>query len=511
MKKINAFKVVLSLSILLMGIGCDEEKKEFIESENSMTLKSTCSSTDPTVPVDIIPVVVDGNTPAVTSTNVKIDPPVAGTYALGAGTVTIAFSNESCGQVMTWEVSDNIVIDHVYAKGGDKYNDYDYTGESPKPKSDGNLHCPVNPSGSYADFSHVNFVFHYQLTVLKTAEAEFTRKWDWLIDKVADKSELVLSEGQVFNVNYDVTTTASAVDSDWKVSGTITILNETPLEAVVTDITDIAGGVTATLACELPQTLAPGETLECDYYAEQPSGMDGTNTVTVVTSTPLVEGGIATADYTFGEPTNEIDECITVSDDKFGGLLGNICGSDSPYIFEYTLSPPSECGEYEFTNTASFETNDTQTLGSDDWTISVTVPCDNGCTLTQGYWKTHSEFGPAPYDDTWAQLPQGASTGFFSSGQSYYQVLWTPPAGNAYYQLAHQYIAAELNMLNGASNGDIIDAFNEATNLFEEYSPDEVASFKGKDKNMWTKLASTLDAYNNGIIGPGSCDEEVIK
>ena len=25
-----------------------------------------------------------------------------------------------------------------------------------------------------------------------------------------------------------------------------------------------------------------------------------------------------------------------------------------------------------------------------------------GCTLTQGYWKTHSENGPAPYDDNWA-------------------------------------------------------------------------------------------------------------
>ena len=43
-------------------------------------------------------------------------------------------------------------------------------------------------------------------------------------------------------------------------------------------------------------------------------------------------------------------------------------------------------------------------------TVDVDVPCLGGCTLTPGYWKTHSEFGPAPYDDNWANLPNGAST-----------------------------------------------------------------------------------------------------
>ena len=31
--------------------------------------------------------------------------------------------------------------------------------------------------------------------------------------------------------------------------------------------------------------------------------------------------------------------------------------------------------------------------GSASWTIDVTVPCAGGCTLTPGYWKTHSSFG----------------------------------------------------------------------------------------------------------------------
>jgi hypothetical protein len=81
--------------------------------------------------------------------------------------------------------------------------------------------------------------------------------------------------------------------------------------------------------------------------------------------------------------------------------------------------------------------------------IDINVPCGGGCTLTPGYWKTHSSYGPAPYDDTWAQI--GEDTIFFLSGQSYYDVLWTNPEGNAYYILAHAYIAAQLNLLNGAS------------------------------------------------------------
>ena len=44
-----------------------------------------------------------------------------------------------------------------------------------------------------------------------------------------------------------------------------------------------------------------------------------------------------------------------------------------------------------------------------------------------------------------------------------------------YYILAHQYIAAELNFLQGADPTAAQDAFNAAKALFEQYTPDEVA------------------------------------
>ncbi|MDX2136158.1 MAG: SdrD B-like domain-containing protein [Saprospiraceae bacterium] len=130
---------------------------------------------------------------------------------------------------------------------------------------------------------------------------------------------------------------------------------------------------------------------------------------------------------------------------------------------------------------------------------------DGGCTLTQGYWKTHSKYGPAPYDPTWAL--QGEDTPFFLSGKTWYEVLWTPPSGgNGYYILAHQYIAARLNFLNGASSTQqVTAAFNAATTLFNTYTPAQWSGLPKSVKDQFISLASTLDQYNNGIIGPGHC------
>lgn len=128
-----------------------------------------------------------------------------------------------------------------------------------------------------------------------------------------------------------------------------------------------------------------------------------------------------------------------------------------------------------------------------------------GCSLTWGYWKTHSEFGPAPYDDAWAQLPNGASTPFFLSGQTWYQMLRTEPRGNAYYILAHQYAAAYLNKLNGADVTVISSQLTDAEALFKLYEPSDKLS--SSVRSTFIALAYTLDQYNNGNIGPGHCKD----
>jgi len=140
--------------------------------------------------------------------------------------------------------------------------------------------------------------------------------------------------------------------------------------------------------------------------------------------------------------------------------------------------------------------------------ILVNTYKDPGCTRTFGYWKTHSKYGPAPYDPTWALV--GEDTIFFKSEQTYFEVLQTPPkTGNAYYILAFQYIAAELNFLAGAAPQAVENEFADAALLFGTYDPEEIGALGGDDslRQQFISLATILDDYNNGIIGPGHCDD----
>jgi len=136
--------------------------------------------------------------------------------------------------------------------------------------------------------------------------------------------------------------------------------------------------------------------------------------------------------------------------------------------------------------------------------------CDEGCTLTPGYWKTHADSSKKKYDETWDLLPAGPDTVFFLSGQSYIEAIWeNSSSGNAYYILAQAWIAARLNVMSGAFiPGDVETAWNEAMSLFEIYTPAEIDMLSGDDalRQNFLSLAGTLDDYNNGLTGPGHCD-----
>ena len=175
-----------------------------------------------------------------------------------------------------------------------------------------------------------------------------------------------------------------------------------------------------------------------------------------------------------------------------------------------------DCNPFDVENTASVV--DTVVLDTDTVTIRVTVDCGRGCTLTQGYWKTHSRDGPAPYDDNWANLGalQEDTPAFLpfvdAKGDpgTWISIFWTAPAGNVYYQLAHQYMAARLNILNGASSTTAVNtALAGAEAFFLSYTPAEAAALGKTSTARQNALdwASTLASYNEGAIGPGHCDE----
>ena len=378
------------------------------------------------------------------------------------------------------------------------------------------------------------------LTVTKTAATAWDRVWDWTIKKSADQKSLTLSLGQPFIVNYDVTVTPAKEDL-FKVSGQVNIQNDAAEPASITSVSDLMspGDIVIALTCSGSGELPGYDTRTCSYERALTAGeataaglppAGGSTVLTNVATAATYDTfwGVQTftgeASATFTVPGTEADKCVEVTDNRLDApLASQYCAESVAKVFEYPvqIGPYEECGTYTVPNVASLKTDDDKELTA-EWTINVEVPCLGGCTLTPGYWKTHSQKGPAPYDDTWAALcvtPDGgteicgADAPFFKSDHSYYQVLWTPPkGGNAYYILAHAYIAAELNFLNGADKSTVQAAFKEATDLFGTYTPADVATLKGKAGNdlraNFIRLAGILDGYNNGLTGPGHCSED---
>lgn len=142
--------------------------------------------------------------------------------------------------------------------------------------------------------------------------------------------------------------------------------------------------------------------------------------------------------------------------------------------------------------------------------VDVDKVIDDGCTLTQGYWKTHSNckaHGPER-DDTWDMiLPSAEDSAFFLSEQTYCEVFDTKSGkGGKYYILAHQYIAAELNLFAGADPTAIAIAFAEATEFLNTYTPADVKGDSELEAEA-VRLGGILADFNEGAIGPGHCDD----
>ena len=390
----------------------------------------------------------------------------------------------------------------------------------------------------------------HRVVVQKNATTSYDRDFDWEIAKSADQTALLLSPGQTFGVNYTITVTKSdAQDASHHVTGTIRIAHTHPTRgAVLNSLTDVVSGVAgnATLSdCnvdgtlfEFPGTLDVGAQLRCTYDLDLPDAVERANTATLVQQNHTYDaGGVATEDgttsrstsavpVTFGVPTHTTDDCVVIDDSySDAGPQGeSVCASTQYDYTRQILAPNDVCDDFTVTNTVTL-TSDDEVQESDEASVAVDVACPTGCTLTLGYWKTHNESfaGGAPLDDTWNLLPAGELSGFFTTISSYpvvgpnditapftwFSVFWTPPQGNAYYNLAHQYMAAKLNILNNATAPSAVtNAINTAEGLFAANTPASIAFLRGNQKAVWIATAGTLGQYNEGLIGPGHCDED---
>jgi hypothetical protein len=120
---------------------------------------------------------------------------------------------------------------------------------------------------------------------------------------------------------------------------------------------------------------------------------------------------------------------------------------------------------------------------------------DPGCTYTVGYWKNHPEAWPVD------ELTLGSKT---PSKRKLLKLLKKPPKkGNARIILIHQLIAAKLNVASGADPEAVSDVIEQADALLAAGR-----RVQGRRRAIAIRLAAVLDDYNNGIIGPGHCDDD---
>jgi hypothetical protein len=121
----------------------------------------------------------------------------------------------------------------------------------------------------------------------------------------------------------------------------------------------------------------------------------------------------------------------------------------------------------------------------------------SNCSYTQGYWKNHPGAWPV------SQLSLGATV--YTKAQLL-DIFHTPVGGNGLIAMAHQLIAARLNLAFGASPQGLEATLARADALIGALVVPPVG--KGSlDPAATSQTNEELTAFNEGKTGPGHCQD----
>ena len=398
----------------------------------------------------------------------------------------------------------------------------------------------------------------------KTTHCSLLASGPYVGNYLCDDITIKLPTGGVYDTVYALKATKDAgSDSARQVYGTIQVSWDADVPDPVfsgdpTDVLSFLSGSPTTINGVVSGCTAGSDQINCDYVADVPDLRSGTNTASVDrphvcynadgTTKACAAPGSSTytgqAPFSFGAPTTKVDDCVALSD-LFNGTAGlnlgptfdwtvldPVCASNTSYVtgevtpgnFLDIHADWAPAGFENYTPACTFYVPNVLNLHADDGvdesdeaTIGVYVAdaCNTGCTLTQGYWKTHAIYAPKPQfakkrDATW-DMVGGENASFFGSGYTWINVFWTAPKGNAYYLLAHQYMAARLNQLDGASTpASVATAMANASAWFTAH-PSPTDPWWKSNKNTVTTTAGLLASYNEGKVGPGHCSEGPLR
>lgn len=156
----------------------------------------------------------------------------------------------------------------------------------------------------------------------------------------------------------------------------------------------------------------------------------------------------------------------------------------------------------------------TNTLNRSEFTANLTcstLPCGHtaGCTLTQGFWKTHTPLvcvvdPTSPLCITWPVSSLDLGTVSYDVSQLV-SILNTPAAGNGLIVLAHQLIAAKLNIASGADGTAVAADIAAADALIGGLVVPPVGT-GSLPSSATSALTASLTNYNEGATGPGHCN-----
>ncbi|MCU0504425.1 MAG: hypothetical protein MUE82_01420 [Chloroflexi bacterium] len=349
------------------------------------------------------------------------------------------------------------------------------------------------------------------LTVTKTATPSYDRTYTWTIDKAVDKTYVEKPDGTA-TFNYTVTVGHDAgTDGNWKVAGEITVTNPNDWQDVVVDISDELPGGTCTVTGGTDVTVPMGGSAVVSYecvFASDPGTGTNTATATWDAATYWTPNGSAsgTAGFTFGDPTNVIDECVFVTD-SYAGTLGTVCvGAANPAVFTYSRTVPvpaaSTCMSYD--NTATFTTNDTGATGSASQTVTV---CSYQYRLTPGYWKNHLAYDPKTPNNPWVAKYLTITLGSYAvdstaKATAVFNGMNCSKSGdqNSVGCLAGHLLAAKLNVANGANPciGATITSADAFLVGIPYVGPAGKYVLSAAQRATAISLKSALDGYNNG-------------
>lgn len=203
-------------------------------------------------------------------------------------------------------------------------------------------------------------------------------------------------------------------------------------------------------------------------------------------STTGIGGPYSPLNKGFGDGTNNVGDNITIS-----GLSLSTTGL--VLRFKKNLDAPGNAttdNDYVVkTVTTAFEEEE-----------------EEGCTFTQGYWKTHG--------GTKANIPNAWPVASLEIGGIVYTkaeliaIMVAPTAGNGIMSLVQQLIAAKLNVLSGASDTDISQAIADADDMIDDAGGKIVPPYTSPylAPSVTSALTGELTDYNEGTTGPGHCE-----